>query len=206
MSFPADIKEQVLIACARHCCICHRFCGIKIELHHIKQKAEGGKDTADNCIPLCFDCHGDMRSYDHKHPKGTKYTASELIKHRDTWYGKVREAPVFTYSTESADLDRKALARLKELLPPLNSIGFIRQNNFAGFGFRRSNLDDFPNYLAECEDPAFEFIDAELEAMRADCHQHPARKPYFAAASLSVALRAGRCASADRSGCRRSHW
>jgi len=90
MSFSKIIKEKVLVACGRHCCICHKFCGTKIEHHHIISKNEGGLNNFDNCIPLCFDCHADMRSYDYKHPKGTKYTPSELKQHRDRWYEKVK--------------------------------------------------------------------------------------------------------------------
>ncbi len=89
MSFPADVKERALIACARRCCLCEEHKALKIELHHIVQKSEGGQDTFDNCIPLCFDCHADMRSIDHKHPKGTKYTPTELKARRDNWYRRV---------------------------------------------------------------------------------------------------------------------
>jgi hypothetical protein len=60
-----------------------------MECHHIVQEAEGGPDTSENCIPVCFDCHADMCSYDFKHPKGTKYTPEELRRHRDRWYEKV---------------------------------------------------------------------------------------------------------------------
>jgi len=91
MSFLPDISEKVLIDCRRACSICHKFCGTKIELHHIKPKSKGGKDTYENCIPLCFDCHADVRAYDPTHPKGKKYTESELKGHRDTWYAKVKE-------------------------------------------------------------------------------------------------------------------
>ena len=52
-------------------------------------KSRGGKDSFDNCIPLCFNCHGDMRSVDHRHPKGRKYTESELKNHRDSWYANL---------------------------------------------------------------------------------------------------------------------
>jgi 5-methylcytosine-specific restriction endonuclease McrA len=54
MSFPADVREKALVACARRRCLCHEFKGLKIELHHIVQKAEGGEDTFENCIPLCL--------------------------------------------------------------------------------------------------------------------------------------------------------
>jgi hypothetical protein len=35
-----------------------------MELHHIIQKADRGEDTFENCIPLRFDCHSEMMSYD----------------------------------------------------------------------------------------------------------------------------------------------
>jgi len=60
-----------------------------MELHHIVPKYENGTDTFDNCIPLCFDCHADVGSYNPKHPKGRKFTSTELKGHRDNWYAKV---------------------------------------------------------------------------------------------------------------------
>ena len=85
MSFSEYIKAIALSACDRHCCICHKFCGLKMELHHIKQKADGGEDTLDNCIPLCFDCHADMGGVNPRHPKGNSYSETELRIHRDKW-------------------------------------------------------------------------------------------------------------------------
>jgi len=86
MSFPKSVEERALVACGRHCCICHKFCGTKIELHHIKQRAYGGEDTFENCIPLCFDCHADMGKADPKHARGKNYSEKELKQHRDFWY------------------------------------------------------------------------------------------------------------------------
>lgn len=59
MSFPQKVKEDVFVASQRHCCLCHKFCGVKIEIHHIVLASEGGRDTFDNAIALCFDCHAD---------------------------------------------------------------------------------------------------------------------------------------------------
>ena len=53
MSWPLSVKEKVLVKSGRHCCICHKFCGIKIELHHITLKSEGGLETEENCIRGC---------------------------------------------------------------------------------------------------------------------------------------------------------
>lgn len=101
MGFPEAVKTKALIACARHCCLCHQRKGLKIECHHIVQKSEGGDDTLENCIPLCFDCHADMRSIDHKHPRGTKYTPQELIQRRDAWYRQVISAGDDVAQTDS---------------------------------------------------------------------------------------------------------
>jgi hypothetical protein len=166
MSFPSDVKEQALVASGRHCSLCHKFCGLKIELHHVIQEAEGGTDTFDNCIPLCFECHGDMRSYDHKHPKGIKYTPNELRKHRDLWYAKVSGSPAPQYTEQSAKLDSAVFLWLKQVLPWNGSVRFARVNNFAGFSFALAKLDDFYKFLNQCEDPSREFLDADLEGLR----------------------------------------
>jgi len=59
-----------------------------MELHHIDPD---GPDTAENCIPLCFNCHAEAGSYNPAHPKGRKLTFSEIKGHRDRWYQSVRE-------------------------------------------------------------------------------------------------------------------
>lgn len=88
MGFPTSVADEVLVHCGRHCCICGKFVGTKIELHHIIQVADGGDDSVDNCIPLCLDCHAEVKSYNPKHPKGRKYTETELKRHRDKCYEK----------------------------------------------------------------------------------------------------------------------
>ncbi|WP_080708374.1 MULTISPECIES: HNH endonuclease [Aeromonas] len=87
--WPIKVREKALLACARRCCVCHRFCGRNIELHHIEMESKGGESSYDNCIPLCYDCHAEAGHYNSLHPKGTKYSSSELKKHRDSWYQAV---------------------------------------------------------------------------------------------------------------------
>jgi len=94
MGFSPEIKQQVMNATARHCCVCHRYKGIKIEVHHLKQEADGGPNTFENAIPLCFDCHSDAGHYNDRHPKGTKFSFLELIKARDNWYEFVKKNPI----------------------------------------------------------------------------------------------------------------
>ncbi|MBQ6787649.1 MAG: HNH endonuclease [Lachnospiraceae bacterium] len=88
MGFPTSVADEVLVRCGRHCCICEEFVGSKIELHHIVQVADGGDNSVDNCIPLCFNCHAEVKSYNPKHPKGRMYTPTELKGHRDKCYKK----------------------------------------------------------------------------------------------------------------------
>lgn len=91
MAFSKETADDALLNCARCCCLCQKFCGVKIELHHIVPVAEGGDDSADNCIPLCFDCHAEIGHYNDGHPKGRKFTPDELKAHRDRWYETARD-------------------------------------------------------------------------------------------------------------------
>ena len=71
VGFPQKVKDQIFVDTARHCCVCHRYKGVKVEVHHIKQEALGGENTYENAISLCFDCHCDAGHYNPKHPRGT---------------------------------------------------------------------------------------------------------------------------------------
>lgn len=94
MAFSEEVKIKALVACGRRCCICHVFCGTNMEVHHIHPLEQGGKDTFENAIPLCLDCHANVEHYNPKHPKGNKFTEKELIKHRDNWYRQIQEGAV----------------------------------------------------------------------------------------------------------------
>jgi len=86
MSFSAAVRERALVASARHCCVCHRYKGVRVEVHHIVPEEAGGSDHFDNAIALCFDCHADAGHYNPKHPRGTKFSKNELRRQRDVWY------------------------------------------------------------------------------------------------------------------------
>lgn len=83
--FPRDEVSKLLVQCHRRCCICHRFCGSKMETDHIEQPAEGGDDSIENAIPVCFECHAEIHSYNPDHPRGRKFYPNELRGHRDQW-------------------------------------------------------------------------------------------------------------------------
>lgn len=156
------------MACGRHCCICHKFCRTNIEVNHILQPNDGGNNSFENAIPLCFDCHADMRSYDHRHPKGTKYSESELRKHRDNWYEKVKSNIGLANRSDIVETDKKVFGLIVKILPWDGSINFIRYNNFTGFSFKWARLDDMSDFLYQCDNPALEFVDPDLEGKRAD--------------------------------------
>jgi hypothetical protein len=92
MPFSNEIKIRAMVACGRRCCICHKFCGNNMEVHHIKAVADGGQDVYENAIPLCFDCHAIVRQYDPRHPKGIRFSEKELSQHRDNWYTIVAQS------------------------------------------------------------------------------------------------------------------
>lgn len=94
MPFNEKTKEDAMVACGRHCCICHKFCGNKMEVHHITPQKDGGEDTFENAIPLCFDCHAEVGAYNTSHPKGVKFSKTELKRHRDNWYKCVKQGNI----------------------------------------------------------------------------------------------------------------
>lgn len=167
MGFPKNIREDVLVACGRQCAICHKFCGTKIEIHHIIKRSEGGEDSFSNAIPLCFDCHSDMLSYDPTHPKGSTYSPAELIRHRDCWYSRVKMSGGPSGVTANNELDKAIYKKIIMILKWDGVIRFIRIHDF-GCSFPKNNLDALYNYIYEKHNPSFEFIDSDLEGLRVE--------------------------------------
>ena len=90
MPFPHDVRLRALIACQRHCCLCHERKHTRLQCHHIEPEGDGGPDTFENCIPLCPDCHAEVMAFNPKHPTGgTPYRKEELVRRRDDWYAVV---------------------------------------------------------------------------------------------------------------------
>lgn len=166
IGFNRSVKEEVLVKCGRHCALCHKFCGTKIELHHIKQKADGGEDSFENCIPLCFDCHAEVKAYNPRHPKGTAYTESELIQHRNILYKRVNQTMDIINNKDYILLDREVYKDLKDMIYNTHAITFIRTHNF-GEAFYNSELEPLYKFVQRCDhDPEFEFLDIDLESLR----------------------------------------
>ncbi len=183
MPFPHKVAERALLDCGRHCCVCHKFCGFKIELHHIKPRSEEGEDTYDNCIPLCFDCHAEVKAYNPKHPKGRQYTESELRGHRDRWYKKVEGSQGTTVNSDYIELDRKLFLEIRDILPSTGTIAFVRDHGYEQ-PFEVSSHDDLHEFLEHCKRPEFEFLDADLEGLRANLAEYA--KKFFITLSRYV--------------------
>jgi hypothetical protein len=119
MAFSDTVVERLLVACHRHCCICHKFCGNKIEIHHIIPQAQDGPDTEENGIPLCLDCHAEVEAYNIQHPRGRKFTSSELKKHKQQWFTICATPPwhtsrgaSLTFSSEPVTIDNTLFEEL----------------------------------------------------------------------------------------------
>jgi len=56
-----------------------------METDHIVQPCDGGRGDIDNAIPVCFDCHAEIHSYNDRHPRGRKFTPDELRAHKAQW-------------------------------------------------------------------------------------------------------------------------
>lgn len=93
MAFPREAVAQLLMQCHRRCCVCHRFCGVKMETDHIVPAEQGGSDDIGNAIPVCFECHAEIHSYNDKHPRGRKFTSDELRAHKEQWLSICRDRP-----------------------------------------------------------------------------------------------------------------
>jgi hypothetical protein len=85
--------DDLLVGCHRRCCICHRFCGVKIETDHIVPAAEDGSSNIDNAIVVCFECHAEIHSYNDQHPRGRKFRPEELRKHKEQWLSICSQKP-----------------------------------------------------------------------------------------------------------------
>lgn len=143
MGFSSGIKKEVLLSCARHCCVCHRYAGVKVEVHHIVPKDKGGKDSFCNAIALCFDCHCDAGHYNDRHPRGTKFSRDELIAARDRWYEIVRRTGIAPPQGEDILYCRYLLCK------SIEAFGEITRGELDRLPFRNAFLVD--NAALQCQ-------------------------------------------------------
>lgn len=169
MGFPNEIKTKALIACKRHCVICEENKGKKIECHHIIPRSKGGEDTFDNCIPLCFDCHEEIGSYNSNHPKGNKFTPEELKMRRDNFYLRVSngEFPKTNDNGQKSvsSFDIQLFEKIRKIFNSPNLQYYLVDYDL-GNDFENSVFNPLGELVFEKENPDFEFIDTELETYK----------------------------------------
>jgi hypothetical protein len=79
VSFPQAVVDDLLARTGRMCAICRRRHGVQV--HHMIPRHEGGKDDADNAIPLCPNCHDEVHAGYAPGRVTRRYTIEELRKH-----------------------------------------------------------------------------------------------------------------------------
>jgi hypothetical protein len=151
--FPKTQVLELLVKCHRRCCICHRFCGVKIEVDHIIPRTEDGSDTIDNAIPVCFECHAEIHSYNDNHPRGRKFRPEELRMHKEQWLNICKNRPdIFTEAARESDV-----GPLQALIDELDFNAYIAKYSSPGdvgclFGddqFRRATKEGSISILDE---------------------------------------------------------
>lgn len=128
--FPQKDVDELLTACHRRCCICHRFCGTKIETDHMLPRDEGGQSSIDNAIAVCFECYAEIHSYNDRHPRGRKFRPEELRRHKEQWLETCRTRPdIFNAKFTTAEV-----GPLQALIDELEFNAEVASHTGPGFG------------------------------------------------------------------------
>lgn len=153
MGFSPTLREDAIVRSARRCCVCREYKGLGIEVHHIRPSSEGGPDTIENAIVLCFDCHAAAGHYNPSHPRGSRFSPSELRRHRDRLWGDVERGLIPPANPAAADIHVRHLLCLDyEKANTILTGGFVNkefsarnviQNQVSRF-MRRVLHDDLP--------------------------------------------------------------
>jgi len=169
MPFPQTVKTDAMVACERHCCLCKELKATKMECHHIVPEADGGSNTFENCIPLCFDCHAEVGAYNPNHPRGTKYSSDELKQRRDAWYQEVKARRTlrdFVRSgNEPIELESFEEARSVAEAKPTDKVT-LRRGVVKGWQLLAKGIFKMTNVSSENFEPLGEDVRRALEKLR----------------------------------------
>lgn len=139
MPFSPKIKEDALVKSRRRCCVCQEFAGRNVNVHHIVPEADGGINELDNAIVLCFRCHAEAGHYNLRHPLGTKYSPTELRRHRDEWWSNYKsDDPGLqpeNYARPAESVPREELGNVEKEIGTLwsNYLNLLAQSEFVRF-------------------------------------------------------------------------
>lgn len=88
MAILPEVADTILAKCGRCCCLCRRFKPVRLQVHHIVERSEGGSDDEDNLIAVCITCHIDVHT---KAPFTRRFSVGELQQHRDNVFRLVAD-------------------------------------------------------------------------------------------------------------------
>jgi hypothetical protein len=100
-----------------------------METDHMLPKSEGGPDSIDNAIPVCFECHAEIHAYNDKHPRGRKFTPEELRLHKEQWIAICKNSPQSLLPPGSVESD---VGPIQALVEELEYNAVVAANNTAG--------------------------------------------------------------------------
>jgi hypothetical protein len=85
MDFNAIEVSSLLAKCHRRCCVCHCFCGVKIELDHVEPQADGSSDEIQvwRSSPRASLCRNLQPGYScrSRPPEEARKAAKHLVSH-----------------------------------------------------------------------------------------------------------------------------
>jgi hypothetical protein len=76
-----------------------------METDHIEPATESHDHSIGNAIPVCFDCHAEIHSYNPSHPRGHRFTSQELRAHKEQWLRICETRPeIFVEAARQVDI------------------------------------------------------------------------------------------------------
>ncbi len=86
-NIPDGVKLRVLEEAGYQCAYCGHREGLNLTAHHIKRKRDGGKDTPENLIALCYNCHNRVDETQSISEKEIRRLKRHLVQQRLTQPG-----------------------------------------------------------------------------------------------------------------------
>ena len=111
---PPELIDKMMVKCGRRCCICRRSRQTKLQVHHIREKGQGGSDEEDNLIVLCLSCHSDVHT---KVPFARKFSENEQKGHRDALVKRVADGVFPAEDTDDTDEAIRVVIREMRSVP-----------------------------------------------------------------------------------------
>jgi hypothetical protein len=107
---PPELVDKMMVKCARRCCICRRFRPTRLQVHHIRERGQGGGNEDDNLIVVCLSCHSDVHT---KVPFARRFSQEELRGHRDALVRMVEKGKLPV--DDADDASEAVVALLREM-------------------------------------------------------------------------------------------